>query len=265
MTDLYVKHNEQKIMNNVRMNLQERIIHLLETSGKSQSDLARFLGISRATVSDWKSGKIKSLSSENAFKAGQFFNVNPEWLATGKGPLESNVIEGQVIRQALPGPIVSNATWGPEFDVWDSSTPLRDDEVALPFFREVRLSAGAGISEVQENHGCKLRFSSATLRRQSVDSNNAACVNVSGTSMEPVLPNGTTVGIDTSQKDIVDGKMYAIDHGGHLRVKLLYRLPSGGIRLRSYNQDEYPDELYKMDELGELRILGKVFWYSVLL
>lgn len=70
MTDLYVKHNEQKIMNNVRMNLQERIIHLLETSGKSQSDLARFLGISRATVSDWKSGKIKSLSSENAFKAG---------------------------------------------------------------------------------------------------------------------------------------------------------------------------------------------------
>lgn len=240
--------------------MSERIKTAMDRVRISQTDIANQLGISPQAVQQWVTGLTSPKGTRLAKLAG-ILDVSVEWLLSGK----DDYIEGQVIRQALPGPIVSNATWGPEFDVWDSSTPLRDDEVALPFFREVRLSAGAGISEVQENHGCKLRFSSATLRRQSVDSNNAACVNVSGTSMEPVLPNGTTVGIDTSQKDIVDGKMYAIDHGGHLRVKLLYRLPSGGIRLRSYNQDEYPDELYKMDELGELRILGKVFWYSVLL
>jgi len=154
----------------------------------------------------------------------------------------------------------SNAEWLGGLDLWDEHTPLDYDEVALPFLREVKLSAGIGSSEVQENHGCKLRFARSTLKRQGVQTERAYCVTVKGNSMEPVLPDGCTVGIDTGKKDVVNGDWYAIDHHGELRIKMMYRLPGGGYRLRSFNSDEYPDE-YPVSE-QELRVLGRVFWWS---
>ncbi|MBE0437786.1 MAG: helix-turn-helix transcriptional regulator, partial [Methylomicrobium sp.] len=157
--------------------------------------------------------------------------------------------------------IESNAEWLGGFETWDNDTPLRDDEVELPFFREVELAAGNGRSEIIENHGLKLRFAKSTLKKQNVDPASAACVTVSGNSMEPVLPDGATIGIDTSKRQIKDGDIYAIDHDGHLRVKVLYRLPGGKVRLRSFNSDEWPDELVTQDEF---KILGRVFWWSVL-
>jgi phage repressor protein C with HTH and peptisase S24 domain len=151
------------------------------------------------------------------------------------------------------------------FELWDSKTPLRDDEVELPFFKEVELSAGNGSSVVKENTGFKLRFAKSTLKRQGVSAEHAACVVVSGNSMQPVLPDKATVGIDTANTKVKDGEMYAVDHDGLLRVKILYRLPGGGYRLRSYNRDEYPDEDISVHQAEKLKVLGKVFWYSVLI
>lgn len=151
-------------------------------------------------------------------------------------------------------------------EIWDDETPLGPEEVELPFFKEVELSAGKGSEVMLETSGRKLRFGRRTLQRKGVPPEAAACVPVTGNSMEPVLPDGSTAGVDTSATQIVDGKMYAIDHGGQLRVKLLYRLPAGGLRLRSYNSEEHPDERYEGDFVREnIRVIGKVFWYSVLL
>lgn len=153
-----------------------------------------------------------------------------------------------------------------QIEVWDDETPLGPDEVELPFFKEVELSAGKGSAVMLETNGRKLRFGKRTLQRKSIDPASAGCVPVTGNSMEPVLPDGSTVGVDTANTTIQDGKMYAIDHDGQLRVKLLYRLPGSGLRLRSYNTEEHPDERYDGDYVQHhIRIIGKVFWYSVML
>ncbi len=80
--------------------------------------------------------------------------------------------------------------------------------------------------------------------------------------MEPVLPDGSTVGVNIGQTQVIDGKMYAIKHDGQLRVKVLYRIPGGGVRLRSFNQSEHPDESYTAEEMAEksIEIIGRVFW-----
>lgn len=151
-------------------------------------------------------------------------------------------------------------------DVWDDNTPLGEDEVELPFFKEVELSAGQGSAVMLETNGRKLRFGKRTLQRKNIDPEAAGCVPVTGNSMEPVLPDGSTVGVDTACLSVQDGKMYALDHDGLLRVKLLYRQPGGGLRLKSYNEAEHPDERYDGEYVSEhIRIIGKVFWYSVLL
>lgn len=151
-------------------------------------------------------------------------------------------------------------------DAWDGDTELEDDEVELPLFREVELAAGDGSTAVIENHGAKLRFSRATLRRQGVIEDNAACAFVKGNSMEPMMGDGACIGINTADKSIHDGKIYAIDQEGMLRVKMLYRLPGGGLKVVSMNSEEHPTEEYDQDYVAHnIRIKGRVFWYSGLL
>lgn len=166
-------------------------------------------------------------------------------------------------RRRAPEP---NAELLGPIDAWDDDTPLEDDEVYVPFLKEVELSAGKGRTVVEQSSNRKLRFGKLTLHKQNVQASEAVCVTVNGNSMEPVLPNGSTVGVDQGMTNVIDGKMYALNHDGHLRVKLLYRLPGGGIRVRSYNRDEHPDEEYSAEQMVEKQIIiiGKVFWYSVL-
>lgn len=230
------------------MDIANRINQRMKSLNLKSVSLVKQTGASKGSVSNWVNG-ISEPSAEHLLSLSRTLQCSPDWLLTGK---ENS------------GNAEKNAKWLGSIEPWDSATTLEDDEVELPFFTEVELSAGNGATQVQENHGPKLRFSKSTLKRHGVDPAHAACVNISGNSMEPVLPDGSTIGVDTSKTNIIDGKMYAIDHEGMLRVKSLYRLP-GGIRLKSFNSDEYQDELYTGDKAKSIRIIGKVFWYSVLI
>lgn len=150
-------------------------------------------------------------------------------------------------------------------DVWDDDTPLDDDEIELPFLKEVELSAGSGKTVVEVSGTRKLRFGKYTVRSMGVQPDQAVCVRVSGNSMEPVLQDGGTVAVDGAKNrisEVVDGKMYALNHSGHVRVKQLFRLPRGGLRLRSFNRDDHGDEDYSAEDLirEEITLIGRVFW-----
>ncbi|WP_394230169.1 S24 family peptidase [Shewanella colwelliana] len=228
--------------------MNERIKERRKARNLTQPALAKTIGVTKATISLWESGAT-SPKGENLHALAKALSTTPEYILYG-------VAERSVER---------NAEWVGEFEPWDSGSALGPDEVEVPFYMEVELAAGHGIAEASEYQGPKLRFAKSTLKRQNVDAENAACVRVSGNSMEPVLPHGSTVGVDTAASNIIDGKMYAINHDGMLRVKMLYKLPGNGLRLRSYNIDEYPDERYEADDLKHIKVIGKVFWYSVLI
>jgi phage repressor protein C with HTH and peptisase S24 domain len=243
------------------MELKDRLKRARKNAGLTQVELAERAGIKQASVSEIERGLTRT--SGHLIKLAQICGVDPVWLSDGTGSPE-----GKYSSQAdkASSTIESNAVLLGPIDVWDDDTPLDDDEVYVPFLKEVELSAGAGITAVQQSHKQKLRFGKMTLRRQGVQPSEAVCVTVAGNSMEPVLPDGSTVGVDRGTTSITDGKMYALDHGGQLRVKTLYRLPGGGIRMRSFNRDEHPDEEYTPQEMlqKEIAVLGRVFWSSVL-
>ncbi|MGF6394257.1 phage repressor protein C with HTH and peptisase S24 domain [Pseudomonas plecoglossicida] len=240
-----------KILN---MEFKDRLQTRMKALGLTAADIIKLTGVSKGTVSFWVNGK-NGATGKNLLSLAKVLRCAPEWLTDGKNPPDTE-----------PQPR-SNATMLGPISVWDDDTPLDDDEVYVPFLKEVELSAGSGRTVIEKSSSRKLRFGKQTLRNQGVQFDQAVCVTVRGNSMEPVLPDGSTVGVDKSSIAVKDGKMYAIDHGGELRVKTLYRIPGGGLRFRSFNQDEHPDEEYSADDLTEknIRILGKVFWYSVLL
>lgn len=148
---------------------------------------------------------------------------------------------------------------------WDSSTPLSDEDVEIPLYKEVEMAAGDGVSHSVEINGRTLRFSMSRLKAAGVDPTNAACATVNGNSMERMIMDSATIGIDRGRTQIKDGKIYAIDHCGMLRVKSVYRMPGGGLRLHSENDSEHPDEIYNSEQVAsDIKILGWVFWWSVL-
>lgn len=165
--------------------------------------------------------------------------------------------------------VVSRPSLEPaDIELKDNSSASERDEVAVPFLCEVELAAGSGRFAIERcNHKKPLRFQKKDLLRNEVEPDQARCVTARGNSMFPVLRDGAIVGINTSREtlgQIIDGDLYALDHSGQLRVKQLYRLPFG-IRLRSFNRDEHPDETYSFEELREQRIviLGHVFWWGM--
>ena len=203
----------------------------------------------RSYVSQLISGKTPSFGEKAARRLEMENNMPAFYLDTPQSKTTEN--------------ISSNIKELGSFDLWDRNTPLNSDEVAVPFYQDVRLSAGNGFADdIADYNNFKLRFSKATLRKQGVQYENAVCVIADGNSMEPVIPDGTTVGIDLGNKTIRDGKIYAINHGGLLRIKLLYNMPNEQVKIRSYNSEEHPDETA---DLKDISVLGKVFWYSVLL
>lgn len=228
--------------------LAERLQFAMDKMGKNQVELAALAGTSQVTISNILNGVTKS--PRNGLQIAKALKISPEWLLNGTGEMVHPKIESNVAETG-------------SFNLWDRNTPLNDDEVEVPLFQEIRLATGNGFADdIMDYNNFKLRFSRATLRRQGVQYENAVCVVADGNSMEPVIPNGATVGIDTGNKTIRDGSIYAINHGGLLRIKLLYNMPNNQIKIRSYNTDEYDDEIANFDEVS---VIGKVFWYSVLL
>lgn len=233
------------------MNYGQRLKTARKRKGYSQNELAEITGVGQGSISKIERGDQESSTFD--ITLAEALDVHPKWLQSGE----------EKHRPAWLNPttqlVISNAQYQGELEAWDSTSELNPDDIELPYFREVELSAGKGRHQVIENHGEKLRFPRSTLKKQGVQIECAYCVKISGNSMEPVLPDGCTVGIDTSKRKIIDGDWYAIDHAGHLRVKAVYKMPNNKIRLRSFNSQEYPDETI---EAEEAKILGRVFWWS---
>ena len=215
----------------------------------TQEGLAERLGVTQGAVAHWLGGrrepdlatinKILSILGLPALQVGV--------VAENKGTHTTTEANAELIGMMSP---------------WDSSTPLHDDEVAIPLYKEVEMAAGNGATHTVEQTDRLLRFAKSTLREAGVHESNAACATVKGNSMERLIMDGATVGIDRGATHIEDGEIYAFDHDGMLRVKYLYRTPGGGLRIRSENTDEYPDEYLTAEQAASIRILGWVFWWS---
>ena len=246
----------------------QKIREARNNAGLKQPELAAKLGWGQSRISNYERN-VREPGIQDLRDIAKALNVDISFFISGTSlvpPIAASRIKDFVSEKEFVAGLVaeSNAHAYGGFELWDSKTPLHSDEVALPFYMEVELSAGAGSEVQREDNGFKLRFAKSTLRKSGVQPEHAACVKITGDSMEPVLPDGSTVGIDTNDKNIKDGKMYAIDHDGMLRVKMLYRLPGGGLRVKSYNSHEYPDETYTPEQAVAIKVIGKVFWSSVL-
>lgn len=150
---------------------------------------------------------------------------------------------------------------------WDSSTPLDEDEIEIPFFKDFSFACGSGsIIDAIANETRKLRMSKSTLRNLSITKENAVAATAVGDSMNPTIKDGDTIHVDLGRTTIKDGKIFAVCIGGLFYCKRLYNLPFGGVRIVSDNSDEFPEIHMTKDEAEShcFQIIGWVWQISSL-
>jgi phage repressor protein C with HTH and peptisase S24 domain len=245
-------------------NIKRRRIEL----GLSQEDLARAVGKKQQNIQQLESGVVEQ--PRYLKRLLRALNCSYEQLLSGNFgiPKEQN--------NADEMPRFSGLKYTPvrEPDARYSSMHIQayDEDEELDSARyaclkvvDAELSAGGGFKNGDLLFEDKpLPFLRSTLNASGVREDKALVVRIIGNSMEPVLSSGDTVGVNWGDKSpIKDGKPYAIRDIDMIRVKLLYQRPGGGLRIRSFNSSEYPDEDLTVEEVEErITIIGRVFWSS---
>lgn len=202
-------------------------------------------GVSRASVSEWLTGKSKP-GMENLALIALVFDVDPLWLATGVGEP----------RTPQPG-LISIRTW-------EHETDLPPGDYAFIARLEVKLGAGSGKEQIEFEFSKEQpqAFRADWIRKKRLKPAKLATMTVSGDSMESRMHDGDAVVVDTSQTEVIDGKVYALWYDGGERIKRLYRRPGGGLIIHSDNETRYPQMTLSADEAEHVRIIGRVVHVS---
>jgi phage repressor protein C with HTH and peptisase S24 domain len=195
------------------------------TGIRSQSDLARELGINRSGITHARNKN--QIPEKWVIKLYRQFSLNPGWIETGTG----RVFLGE-------------------------TGPADQDFRPVPKVA-ARLSAGTGSFACDAQVDEYLSFSAAWLARKGA-ARSMVAMEVFGCSMEPVIREGDTVLIDQSQTQILAGAIYAVGVEDTILVKRVEKHPDKLV-LGSDNKDFSPIIL-SGEDCGKVRILGKVIW-----
>lgn len=216
------------------MTLAERLRTALERSGLGQSDLARRAGTTQPTINKLLTGK--SLTSKKLVPIANVLGVSAEWLVTGKGEIGSNPP--------------------------DYSSELIDnqdiEEIEIPRFKNIN-SAFTSDGNIQSNSDKTLKLTDDELTSYGVSASYSDLIafQLNDDTMSPIMPEGAIVGVDTGDRQIVDGKVYVIDQDGWRRVRRIFRKSADKLILKSFSESLYPDE---EASIRDIKILGRVFF-----
>lgn len=193
---------------------------------KNDSELADFLGISRATLSNWQSRR----RIDYALLLGKLQNVDFNWLLTGKG-----------CNQTMPPLYCNNEGADGKIQIIHKTKTVEckaDRQVPL-----YDINAAANLRTLLAH---KVQFAVGNIVIPSIPSCDGA-VYVSGDSMYPLLKSGDIIGFKEigSFSNLIYGEIYLVsfmlDDDEYLSVKYINRSEKEGcIKLVSYNNHHDP-------------------------
>ncbi len=208
---------------NTETTIGERIKSARQKAGLSQEQLALAIGAAgQSTVGNYERGQ-NSPSVDVIQKIADVTGSNFTWLSTGM-----NVESAKSGRAA-----------------YDLST----EKYAYIRRLDVAGAAGNGTEngheEVNGNHAYRRDW----LDKQKLIAALCAVIQVDGESMEPTLNDGDVVLVNTAEKKIQSGKVFAIRTEDGVRLKRLHKQMDGRVKVTSDNPDKisYPDEWLNRD------------------
>lgn len=219
----YIYDKRQKMSRGFLMNdsVASRLKYVKQKLNLTGKMIAHACGVHPSTVDNYLNGK-RHADAPFLQRFCWTYGVNPNWLLLGEG------------------------------------IPFRDEEEFTYVARvDVRLGAG-GEAEVFDAEPKEVYAFRRDWLLQRGNPKDMRLAKVMGDSMEPTLKEGDLVLVDLSQKEIIQGQIYAVRLFNGLLIKRLQRLDQNRVRLISDNQVHPPEE--RSLDSGEFEIIGRVLW-----
>ena len=152
------------------------------------------------------------------------------------------------------------------FNVDLSNNIARNNFIQIPVYGNVTASMGYGISVYDENQTGVYEISSKLAKDIGIVSGKTQMIFASGDSMYPTIEGGDSLLIDTSKKEVYDGRIYCVRIDGQLYAKRLQKIPPNTVKVISDNEKKYDpfyvdfskDISFDFDVIGEIRWWGRV-------
>ena len=212
---------------------------LLARNGGNQSEMARYIGVSPQAVQKWVAGDSEP-RGKNLDAAAAFLGVTPAHLKFGI------VMDQHPTQVPPPGTMAVHG--------------LEADDPSLTQILKVRIKVQAGITgfrvEPELHDGETMGVPTAWVLGQRFVMSDLYAIVVKGESMEPSLYDGDVIVVNTADKQLVDGAVYAVNYEGEVVVKRLVR-DAGMWWLTSDNSDQRKYHR-KLCNGAECIVIGKV-------
>lgn len=234
----------RKHLDGATLGFNEALERIKKATGvRTQTELAKLLGIRQATVSEAK--KRGSIPAEWILKLYRTRGLNPVWLVDGVGPAYIKPLENIEGYEFDPAAYAELSAAEP-IEGYGSS-PCKSVKLYL---------SGGGQTPTEwdaESIG-DICIPTAYYRPS------LAVIKMDGSSMEPFIRNGAVVGIDKDKKSVVSGEVFAVHVPFEgLAIKRVYLdAENSRIILKSENPNHPPLSI-PAKEAAE-RILGRAIW-----
>lgn len=235
------------------MSLGNRIRTLRKSLGLSQPALAKKAGLGQSTISDLENDK-KGTSAENLLAISKVLGTSQEYLLTGKYPLTggNNTVEFDANSGAID---YSNIDFSNidhyenpifQFQLQESNTDIKFVEDIMIFCEGLEFK---GIKELEK----RIIVRKSDLEDRDIKPDNCIAFTSTDDAMFPTIKDKDIVYVDLGRKTIKNGKVFVICHGGLYKIRRLYQMPLGGVRIVCDNSSEYPEEKLTAQEIIDQR------------
>ena len=138
------------------------------------------------------------------------------------------------------------------------------DFIKIPVYGNVTASMGYGITVYDENQTGVYEISQKLAKDIGIIPGKTEMIFASGDSMYPTIEGGDSLLIDTSKKEIHDGRIYCVRVEGQLYAKRLQKIPPNTVKVISDNEKKY-DPFYvdfSKDINFDFEVIGEIRWWG---
>jgi transcriptional regulator with XRE-family HTH domain len=225
--------------------------------GMTQEQLGAELSVTKGNVSGWENGRHEpGYAQLLTIEAVTGYRLTQETHPSGGMDDPPMFARGGML--GPPGHVAMEP-----IKAWEYEEVMPDGEYAMVPRLNVKLSGGHGHDGAQQldfgfDDGELRAYSADWIRKRRLKPSKLRVLKATGRSMERTIFDGDDLLVDLGDTLIVDGAVYALWYEGSERVKRLFRIPGGGLRISSDNKDEFPEIVLGPEYLGHVYIIGRV-------
>ncbi|UOA07815.1 LexA family transcriptional regulator [Methylobacter sp. S3L5C] len=243
------------------MSIGERLKQWRAYKNLKQDDISALLGIPFSTYQKYEMGNRKP--GADAMEVFSRAGINANWLLTGSGEMLLKPHQPYMGIEANRESGPNSYKEYPKVEMGPKVKPiimLLQDFVTIPRHGIELLEEKISLSNELLQVG-QVAFRKDWISKRKLLSEDCVLIKAKGDSMEPTICNGDLLLADRRINFIKDDAIYVVCVDNSLVVRRIQKGIDGSLTIISDNK-KYKEQIISSEQVGKIKIAGRVIWYS---